>query len=223
MNQGMMNTVVSAIVGGVVGASVVFFAGGSGKMDLKDVSMENLRVAKLTITDEAVLVAKIDDKEVPVVGLKEGNIFADNVVIAKKFVGRQLQGHAIVANRVFTTPDDLMTVPMEQWKFFAEIGSSSEHGGEIVVRSAQGAAMVGKPTTGGAMLRAGFDTESNPQIVALQNLTRNVLNVSNDLSTGQKQLLNNPQQSVMPPGAFDGNTQSGASTAGGGTYPPTMQ
>ena len=219
MNQGMMNTVISAIVGGVVGAGVVFFAGSSGKMDLKNAEMENLKVANLTITNEAVLVNKKDEA---VAGLKEGNIFADNVVIAKKFVGQQLQGHAIVANRVFTTPDDLMKVPMNEWKFYTEIGSSLEHGGEVVVRNAQGAAMVNKPVTGGALLRAGFDTESNPQVVAIQNLTRSVLNVSNDLSAGQKQQMNN-QQATMPPGAFDNTQGQVPPVATPNTYPPLVQ
>jgi len=52
MSQGMVNTVMSAIVGGVVGAGVVFFAGNTGnKTDLKNAEMQELKVAKLTITE----------------------------------------------------------------------------------------------------------------------------------------------------------------------------
>jgi hypothetical protein len=210
MNQGMMNTVISAIVGGVVGAGVVFFAGGSEKMDLKNVEIADLKVERLVVAEQATFLNEAGN---PVVGIKDGSIITDHVVVAKKFVGQQLQGHAIVANRLFTTPDNLMQTPMDQWRFYAEIGSSAEHGGEVVVRSATGAARVGQATAGGTLLRAGFDTESKPQIVAIQNLTRSVMPLSYDLSDEQKRMLSGP---AIQPGAFD---NSGAAPYPGYTNP----
>ena len=187
MNQGMMNTVISAIVGGVVGAGVVFFgASKDATGDLKDLSVANLKVENLTITKQAVLL-NAEGKEEFV--LKEGSVLAENVILGKKFIGRQFQGHAIVANRVFTTPDDLIATPMEQWRFFAEIGSSIEAGGEVVVRSATGAASVNRPTNGGALLRTGFDPESRPQILALQNQDRSPMPINWELSDQQKRML----------------------------------
>jgi hypothetical protein len=202
MNQGMMNTVMSAIVGGIVGAGVVFFAGGSGgTVDLKNIDIGDLKVARLTITEQATL---LNQEGTPEVVLREGSILAENVILARKMIARQLQGHAMVANRVFTTPDDLFTTPMENWRFFAEIGSSVDAGGEIVVRSASGAASVNRPTNSGALMRAGFDPESRPQIIALQNFNRSPVGISNELSDTQKQMLAaamaNPQ-GMMPQGA----------------------
>ena len=198
MSQGMMNTVVSAIVGGLVGAGVVFFAGNTCDNASKNVKMQELEVAKLTITDQATLLNKEGNPEVV---LKEGSILAENVILGKKVIARQIQGHAAVVNRMFTTPDDLFTTPMENWRFFAEIGSSIESGGEIVVRSAQGAASVNRPTNNGALFRMGYDPENRPQMLALHNVNRNPMEINYGLSEMQKQLLSaataNPQ-AAMP-------------------------
>ena len=202
MNQKMMNTVISAIVGGVVGAAVVFFGAGKDLKpeDLKALKVSDLTVEKLTITNQASLLNKEGKEEVV---LKEGSVLAENVILGKKFIGRQFQGHAIVANRVFTTPDDLIATPMEQWRFFAEIGSSLDAGGEVVVRSATGPASVNKPTVGGMLLRTGFDPESRPQILALQNQDRRPLPINFELSERQKQMLSAAAQAGS---SFDSNS-----------------
>jgi len=217
MNQ-MINAIMSAIVGGAVGAGVVFFVGGvGGKVDLDNLETANLKVASLTITDQAVL---LNEEGNPVVILREGSILADNVILAKKFVGRQLQGHAIVANRLFTTPDDLIATPMDQWRFFAEIGSSPDTGGEVVIRSDKGFALVGRPTSGGALLRVGFDTEAKPQLLGINNITRSVMPISNDLSETQRQMLlaamGNSQGVQNPAGGFNSNAAAPI-----GTYTPS--
>jgi len=214
MNQSMVNTIIAAVVGGVIGAGVVFFASPGSKdfdlahidkaelrslLELENLELRTLKVDGLVITDHAVLLNK---ENVPEVVLREGSILAENVIIAKKLVGQQVQGHAIVANRVFTTPDDLIRTPMEQWRFFAEIGASQETGGEVVIRSASGAASVNRPTLGGALIRAGFDTDAYPQIVALQNSSGNVMQINGDLSAQQKQMVADSRanpQGVMPP------------------------
>ena len=225
----MINAVMSAIVGGAVGAGVVFFAGNTDNnaVDLENLEAANLKVASLTITDQAVL---LNEEGHPVVILREGSILADNVILAKKFVGRQLQGHAIVANRLFTTPDDLIATPMDQWRFFAEIGSSPEVGGEIVIRSDKGFASVNRPTSHGALLRVGFDTEAKPQLLGINNLTRSVLPISNDLTETQRQMLlaamGNPQGLPQPaPGGFNSNAAAplGNYTPSNDTLPVATQ
>jgi hypothetical protein len=208
MKQGMMmNTIVSAIIGGVIGAGVVFLGLPKDNTgDLKQLTVADLKVDKITITQQASLLNKEGKEDVV---LKDGSVLAENVILGKKFIGRQFQGHAIVANRVFTTPDDLIATPMEQWRFFAEIGSSADAGGEIVVRSAAGAASVNKPTNGGALIRAGFNPEAQPQILALENASRSALQLSYQLSEQQKQMLSN--SAATPAGAaanFNGNASA---------------
>jgi len=204
--QGMVNSVMSAIIGGVIGAGVVFFAGTGNNVDLDDLKVANLTVETLTITGHAELVNEIDGEMIPVLALRDGSLMAENVIFARKLVGTQLQGHAIVANRLFTTPDNLFTTPMEQWRFYAEIGSSIEAGGELVVRSAAGPALVNRPTLGGALLRVGFDTENQPQMLGLSNFDRSEMRVSQTLSAQQRAMIAsaNPQ-GMIPQGSFDGS------------------
>jgi len=218
MNQGMMmNTVVSAIVGGVIGAGVVFFGASKGASgDLTDLAVKNLKVENLVITEQAALLNK-DGKEEVV--LKEGSVLVENVILGKKIIARQVQGHAIVANRVFTTPDDLIATPMENWRFFAEIGSSIEAGGEIVVRSASGAASVNRGTNSGILSRWGYDPEGRPQILALHNPDRSQVPFSWDLSDQQRRMLN----AAAPGGAVQGfNNDSPMPMTGAVATPDTM-
>ena len=214
MNQGlMMNTVISAVVGGIIGAGVVFFAGGS-KMDPKNLTFDDLTVANLTITDHAVLLNAAGEAEL---FIRDGSVLAEKVILGNKIVGQQLQGHAIVGNRIFATPDNLVTTPMESWRFYAEMGASLDAGGEFVARSVHGPASVGKMTTTGALLRYGFTPEGTPQSLAIHNTNRSVLSIISEFSAGQLQLLNastgNATGMVPPPNpnSFNGP----ASTAGG--------
>ena len=204
MNQGMMNTVLAAIVGGVVGASVVFFTSGS-KVDTNNLELESLKVANLSITKEAVLLNTDGNVELVI---KDGSVLAEKVILGNKLVGQQFQGHAMVANRVFVTPDNLVQTPMDKWKFYAEIGASTEAGGEVVVRSVAGPALVGKATELGALMRMGYTPEGGPQVLALQNFDRRPLAVSFDMSEQQRQILNTPTNSagiVQPsPNSFNG-------------------
>ena len=202
MNQGMANTIISAIVGGIVGAGVVFFAG--NKVDLKNVELESLKVEKLTIKKEAVLLDK--DGEMAEVAIRDGSVLAKNAILGQKVIAQQVQGHAVVVNRLLATPDNLVTTPMEQWRFYAEIGASPQDGGEIIARSVQGASLIGKPTTNGVLFRMGYDPEQRPQILALQNSNRSPMDISNGLSEAQKQMLSADRansQAVIPPSSFD--------------------
>ena len=204
MNQGMMNMVVSAIVGGIVGAGVVFFA---GNKDMKNLELEDLRVANLTITKQARL---LNAEGNPELFIHDGSVLAEKVILGNKLVGQQLQAHAMVANRFFATPDNLVHTPMEQWRFYAEIGASTEAGGEIVVRDVRGPASVGKATTTGALIRTGFTPEGFPQTLAIHNANRSALPITQDLSEQQRQILSTAAaSSVMAPpspsGAFNSN------------------
>ena len=159
MSEKLLSTVVAALVGGIFGAVTVFFFSGQTKFD-------NLEVGNLTITGQATLLDKTGKEDVV---LKEGSVLANNVILSKKFIGTQYQGHVFVGNRMFTSPDDLVATPMEQWRFFTEIGSSPEMGGEMIVRSPNGANVVGQPVNNGVMLRTGFDKDDSPQMFALVN------------------------------------------------------
>jgi len=203
MNQGMMNTVFSAVVGGIIGAGVVFFAG-NNKVDMKNLELDDLKVANLTITTQATL---LNAEGNPELFIRDGSVLAEKVVLGNKLVGQQLQAHAMVANRFFATPDNLVHTPMEQWRFYAEIGASTDAGGEIVVRNVQGPASVGRQTTNGALLRVGFTPESFPQMLAMNNGNRSPMPITQDLSEQQKQVLSSAAAGVMPPTHFD----SGAS------------
>ena len=205
MNQGMMNTVISAIVGGIVGAGVVFFTSGS-KVDMNDLDLKSLKVASLTITEGAVL---LNAEGNPELFIRDGSVLAEKVILGNKVVAQQVQGHAIVANRMFATPDNLVSTPMDQWRFFAEIGASTEAGGEVVVRNVSGPALVGKAVTSGALLRYGFTPEGLPQSLAIHNTNRSLMQIINDFSEQQKMALNIP-------------TNAGVTTPSAGNYSTNM-
>ena len=198
MNQGMMNTVVAAIVGGVVGAGVVFFASGN-KADMKNLELESLKVANLAITNEAVQLNADGKVEL---FIKDGSVVAEKVIVGNKLMGQQLQGHAFVANRIFVSPDDLAKTPMNEWTFFAEIGASNTTGGEIIVRSFDGPALVGRATERGALMRMGFMPEGGAQVFAFRNYDRIPVPVSLDVSeTQRRELSGNTTMpgAVLPP------------------------
>ncbi|MDR2642697.1 MAG: hypothetical protein LBC74_07875 [Planctomycetaceae bacterium] len=169
MNKLLMNTVISALVGGIVGAAVVFFL--SGK------KFDKLEVRDLTITGQATALSA--DKK-PEILIKNGSILVNNVIGGTRVVGTQVQGHVFVANRMLTSPDDLVRNINTQWKFYTEIGSSREHGGEIIVRSASGAisgSRLENLPTSGWMLRAGYIDADRPDISFHSNLTKEVMPV----------------------------------------------
>ena len=192
----------SAMIGGVVGAVVVLFATGqmpaimetvyaqaerASVPDVTNGKFKTLEVEELIITRQAKL---LNEAGQPELFIRDGSILAEKKILGNKLVGQQIQGHAIVANRMFATPDNLVHTPMEEWRFFAELGASTDSGGEIVVRSIDGPASVGRPTREGSLLRMGHDPEQRPQILAIQNSDRNQVPISFELSEKQKRLLN---------------------------------
>ncbi len=159
MKEKLVHTVIAASVGAVFGAIAVFLLTGREKFD-------SLVVENLTITGQARLVDKSGKESLL---LKDGSVLAGNMVLGKNFVGTQFQGQVFVGNRLYTSPDDLVATPVEQWHFYTEIGGSPESGGEMVIRSPNGPNVVGKPIVGGIMLRAGFDKDDRPQMFAQVN------------------------------------------------------
>ena len=188
MNQGMMNTIIAAVVGGIVGAGVVFFTSGN-KVEPTELDLKSLKVASLTITEGAVL---LNAEGTPELFIRDGSVLAEKVILGNKVVAQQVQGHAIVANRMFATPDNLVTTPMDQWRFFAEVGASTTDGGEIVVRSVAGPSSVGRATTTGAVLRQGFTPEGLPQLLAVFNSNRSLMEITHDWSEQQKVAMSIP-------------------------------
>jgi len=198
MHKVFSTHLISSLIGGIVGAAVVLSATGqiSTVLPLDTLHAQDgveslpappsgkfkeIEVEKLVITGEASLLNK---EGVPEVVIRDGSVLA-----SKKVIVRQIQSHAIVGNRLFLTPDDLVATPMEQWRFFAEIGTSVDAGGEVIVRSADGSASVHGPTLKGAFLRTGFDTDGKPQIVGVQNGDRNSVPINHELSEQQKRML----------------------------------
>lgn len=168
MSEKIVNSVISALIGGVVGATVVFFSSGN------KTQFEDLEVGNLTITKQAKLLNSSGEDDLI---LKDGSVMANNVVLGKKFIGTQYQGHVFVCNRMFVSPDNLSATPMEKWKFYTELGASDQLGGELIVRSPNGANIVGQQTTAGNLFRIGFDPSDNPQLFASSNQNGSLLAV----------------------------------------------
>ncbi|MDR2440082.1 MAG: hypothetical protein LBE12_12040 [Planctomycetaceae bacterium] len=168
MSDKIVSSLFSALIGGIVGACVVFFMSGKTKFDTLEVG--SLKITKLA----TFLNAEGKDDVV----IKDGSVLANNVVLGKKFIGQQYQGHVFVGNRIFTSPDNLVETPMDKWKFFTEIGSSDEMGGELIVRSPHGANVVGQPVNTGALFRVGFDKGNDaPQLFARSNENGGILHI----------------------------------------------
>ena len=192
---------ISALIGGVVGAAVVLLVTGQmpavvgtvhaqaervGLLDIPNGKFKTLEVEELIITSQAKL---LNEAGTPELFIRDGSILAEKVILGNKLVGQQIQGHSIVGNRIFATPDNLVHTPMEEWRFYAEIGATTNTGGEIVVRSIGGHATVGRPTSEGTVFRMGYTSEQQPQILAIQNSDRSPVPVIFELSEEQKRLL----------------------------------
>lgn len=159
MGDKIICALIGAVVGGCIGAATVFLV-------QKETRFDSLEVKNLKITKQAVVLNQ-DGKETLV--LRDGSVLANNTIFGKKFIGTQYQGHIFVGNRLFTSPDDLNTTPLEQWRFFTEISSSEKTGGEVVVRSLSGANVVGQPMNRGRSLRTGFDEKEQAQFLLWSN------------------------------------------------------
>ncbi|MDR0705371.1 MAG: hypothetical protein LBF88_10340 [Planctomycetaceae bacterium] len=159
MSDKIVSSLFSALIGGIVGACVVFFLSGKTKFDA-------LEVGSLKITKQATLINAEGKDDVMI---KDGSVFANKVVVGHKFIGQQYQGSFFIGNRIFTSPDDLVNTPIDQWKFFTEIGSSSKMGGEFIVRSPHGANVVNQQINTGSFFRIGFDENNDAPLLTSKN------------------------------------------------------
>jgi hypothetical protein len=194
---------ISALIGGVIGAVVVLFVAGQKAMfeetahaqigqffmpapDVSDGKFKTLEVERLIITEQAEL-RNAEGK--PELFIRDGSVLAEKRILGNKLVGQHVQAHSIVANRMFATPDNLVSTPREEWRFFTEIGATNDAGGEVVIRSFAGSATVGVPTNTGSLLRLGYSPEQQPQILAFENSDRSPIPVSFELSEEQRRML----------------------------------
>ncbi|MDR0869312.1 MAG: hypothetical protein LBN39_00820 [Planctomycetaceae bacterium] len=187
MKEKIIAILFGAVAGGVTAAAVLLFA-------QKNTTFDTLEVKNLTITKQASVLNK-DGKESLI--LKDGSLLANNTVFGKKFVGTQYQGRIIVANRMFTSPDDLNTTPLEQWRFLTEVGCSDKTGGEVIVRSLNGANVVGQPLTSGLFFRTGFDEREQPQLTVWSNADNRIAAQAAVQNSDDKN--KKPQTAAKPP------------------------
>jgi hypothetical protein len=129
MKSGLFNTIVAAIVGGVVGAVVVYACGAFSTSGLPE-KIDKLKVGELNNTEKMMLWE--DGKDNWNLLIQNGGLLASTRVIAQ-----QVCGNAMLANCVLTTPDN-PTNPLEQCEIFTEMGSSKTEGGLLTVRSPDG-------------------------------------------------------------------------------------
>lgn len=176
MNDKLVIAAMAALIGSVFGAGSVLFLSGKTSYDY-------LEVRNLTITGQAAL---IDPSGKEGVVIKEGSVLANNVVFGEKFIGTQYQGRVFVGNLIFTSPDDLVATPTEQWRFFTEMRSSNETGGEMIVRSSNGPNTVGQPINSGCLLRTGFGVNDQPQMFLRVNQNGRKFPVAFDLPPNTK-------------------------------------
>ena len=195
MGEKLTNLIIAALVGGIVGLIGGVIGGSVGSSGGK-ARMDELEVGTLKITKEAAL---FNAEGKPDVVLRDGSILANNVVFGKKFMATQLQGHIVVANRMYTSPDDLMTKPMNDWRFYTEMGCSTTAGGELIVRSPNGANMVGRQNNNGLLVRTGFDENETPQHFVRSNSSGSIMPMTQAMADSPQPALAMPSPPVFEP------------------------
>lgn len=165
MKEQLMTSVVSALVGGAVAAIAIFSNGGNTS------KMDSLEVGSLKVTKE--LNVQMDNSANPLLMIKDGGTITSGSFIANHVMANQVSGSVLVANRLFTTPDNLAQTPMNQWRFFTEMGASPQAGGELIVRSPNGAFVAGSPgVEQGQFVRVGFNMNDLVEVIAANNVTK---------------------------------------------------
>lgn len=167
MKSGWMNTVTSAIVGGVVGAMVAFACGAFSTPDMLE-SLEKLKVGELIVSEKMMLWP--DGKEDADLLIQNGGILAKT-----RIIGTQICGNAMLANVMLTTPDNPMN-QLDQCTIFTEIGSSPTEGGLLTVRSPNGGNTLGNPNgvTSGIAFSVAYDVNGNPACFFRNNATQEI-------------------------------------------------
>lgn len=212
MKSGWFNTVISAVVGGVVGAMVAFACGAFSSSAIPE-SIDKLKVGELIVSDKMLLWE--DGKEDADLLIQNGGILAKTRIIAT-----QICGNAMLANVVLTTPDN-PTKQLNECTIYTEMGSSPTEGGLLTVRSPDGGNILGNPNgvTSGMAYTVAYDVGGNPACFFRKNATQEMAmgvfgGVANGAQQqGQPQMDMSQQQNVgdsMPPISGNHNVEQNA-------------
>ncbi len=163
MVERIFNSLLSALIGGLVAVCIVVGSERAPKID-------SLEVRDLRVTGKMVLHDPVAEQDQVVI--ESGSVLAANKIVATQFLGSQVNGSVLVANRLYTTPDNLAKVPAGDWKFFTELGADENGNGELLVRSATGWSGVDREIAEGTMIRFGFDRAETAQMFSQNNETR---------------------------------------------------
>lgn len=162
----LIQFLISGLTGGLVGLIVIWIY-----LPKKGTHLEELEVDSLVVRQK--LTVRADGNDGDALLVKDGSLFVKNRVVATQFLGSQIASSIVVSNRQLTTPDDIFATPPEQWRFYTELGGSTDDGGEILVRSRNGANSIGKSLDDGVMIRVGFDPTESTQLVTHNFRTNN--------------------------------------------------
>lgn len=161
MREKILHLLISAFVGGFVAIAIVFWH------TPKTPRFDKLEVGTLVVTDQLSMRDRnaTDDE----ILMKSGSIMLQNKVVASQFLGTQMAASVFVGNRMYTTPNNLFATPISEWKFFTELGSDPQCGGELLVRSSKGGSGVRAEINEGLYLKMGFDAQENLMVFAQNN------------------------------------------------------
>jgi hypothetical protein len=168
MSEKIINSFLSAIIGGAVAFAVVYSTGRTAPTNADVFKVKSLEVA------DSITLRSPENGEEMIVLRNDGLIFAKNKVATEHFLGKQFSGQILVGNRVMVSPDDLINTTPETWQFLAELGGNLETGGELFVRSPHGGNHVGKGVVDGQSVKIGFDKNDLLQFFALNNQNKEV-------------------------------------------------
>ncbi|MDR3110651.1 MAG: hypothetical protein LBU65_13365 [Planctomycetaceae bacterium] len=161
MREKIINSVISAIVGGITAFIVMWWC------TPKTVHINSLEVGTLNVTEQLSMRSNsVGNDEIL---MKSGSIILQNKVVASQFLGTQVSASVLVGNRIYTSPDNLFATPMNDWKFFTELGSDPLNGGELLVRSPKGGNSVHAKIEDGIFIRMGFDSTDKVTFYAQHN------------------------------------------------------
>ena len=215
MKSGTLNTVISAVVGGVVGAVVAFACGAFSAKGVSESAIpetiDKLKVRELIVSDKMMLWE--DGKEDASLLMQNGGILAKTRVIATQFCG-----NTVTANALLTTPDNPLK-PLQECEFYTEMASSKNEGGMLTVRSPDGGNILGNPNgiQSGTAFTITYDPQSNPVCFFRKNDTgERLLGHYLWLPAGQNgtiaiQTPSAPPQQPGTPGDMPQNASAGAS------------
>ena len=136
MKSGTLNTIIAAVVGGVVGAVVAFACGAFSTTGLPE-TIDKLKVGELIVSEKMMLWQ--DGDEDASLLIQNGGVLAKTRLIAT-----QICGNTVTANAVLTTPDNPLN-PLNECEIFTELASSKAEGGMLTVRSPNGGNILGNP------------------------------------------------------------------------------